>query len=245
MSPDGHVQGLEVPWEDSLAFDELSEAWRDHRLVAEIEDSDSDDSNYASMPLLIDDGVVVDDDGQRSVDHALLFDSDHFEGLVAQEGFAFGSALSPQQALWVWEEHCANLTQEEFGLSWVVHPQIASVIYRVGTRHSWLVPQGLPLGILGDLEYSRCGQCFRGPERVSVYSLSGVSIFTTGRDGAGVTDRRIRIRERCYEWRSVCIFAASSLRYLFGRGGSLIVLVLDLNGPTFYKGSCRCSNGSR
>jgi hypothetical protein len=242
MSPGGHVRRLEVPWEDSLAFNELSEAWGDRRLVAVIEGSDSDDLNHESMPLLIDDGVVVDDDGHRSVDHALLFDANHFEGLVAEEGFAFGSALSPQQALWAWEEHCANLTQEDFGLSWVVHPQIASVVYRGRTGHSWLVPQGLPLGILGDLESSRCGEYFfKGPERVSVYSLSGVSVFTTGRDGAGVTDRRIRTRERCYECRSVCIFAVSSLRYLFGRGDCFIVLVLDLNGLTFYKGSCKCS----
>jgi hypothetical protein len=93
------VQGLKVPWEDSLAFDELSEAWRDRRLVAVIEGSDLDDSDYESMPLLINDRVVVDDDGQRSLDHASLFDADHFEGLIAQEGFAFGSALGPQQAL--------------------------------------------------------------------------------------------------------------------------------------------------
>jgi hypothetical protein len=126
-----------------------------------------------------------------------------------------------------------------------VHPQIASVIYRGRTGHSWLVPQGLPFGILGDLGCSRCGEYFWGPKRVSVYSLSGVLVFTTGRDGAGVTDRRVRTRERCYEWRSMCIFAASSLRYLFGRGGSLIVLLLDLNGLTFYKGSCRCSDGPR
>jgi hypothetical protein len=132
MSPDGHVRGLKVPWEDSSAFDELSEAWRDCRLLAVIDGSSLDDSDDDSMPLLINDGVIVDDDGQRSVDRALRFqvtkEIDHFEGLVAQEGFAFGSPLSPQQALWAWEEHHANLTRENFGLSWVVHPQIASVI---------------------------------------------------------------------------------------------------------------------
>jgi hypothetical protein len=158
MPPDGHVRGLEVPWEDLLAFDELSEAWRDRRLVAVIDGSDSDDSEDDSMPLLIDDpGVVVDDYGQRSsVDRALHFGATeeiyHFEGLVAQEGFAFGSALSPQQALWA-REHHAKPTREDFGLSWVVQPQITSVIYRGQTGHSWLVPQCLPLGIL---EYLEC-----------------------------------------------------------------------------------------
>jgi hypothetical protein len=74
-----------------------------------------------------------------------------------------------------------------------------------------------------------------------VYSLTGVSVLVTDRDSAGVADRQLRTREQCYEWRSVCIFAGSSVQHLFGRGGHMIVLVLDLNGLTFYRGSCPCS----
>jgi hypothetical protein len=55
------------------------------------------------MPLLIDDEDLVVDDGQFSVICQLRFDAAeetyHFEELLAQEGFAFGSALSPQQVL--------------------------------------------------------------------------------------------------------------------------------------------------
>jgi hypothetical protein len=62
----------------------------------------------------------------------------------------------------------------------------------------------------------------------------------TDRDGACVPDCRIKAREQCCEWRVECIFFANDLYYLFGRGGRTIVLVLiDLNGLIFYKGSCR------
>jgi hypothetical protein len=74
-----------------------------------------------------------------------------------------------------------------------------------------------------------------------VYSLTGVSVFVTDRDSTGVTDWLLRTREQCYEWQSVCIFAGSSVQHLFGRGTHMIVLVLDLNGLTFYQGSCQCS----
>jgi hypothetical protein len=70
------------------------------------------------MPLLTDDDDLVVNDGQLSVDCSLRFDAtkktDHFEELLAQEGFAFGSTLSPQWVLWTWEEHRANLTREHF-----------------------------------------------------------------------------------------------------------------------------------
>jgi hypothetical protein len=128
------------------------------------------------MPLLIDDEDLVVDDGQLSINRSLRLDAaeetDHFEKLLAQEGFAFGSALSPQQVLWAWEEHCANLAQEDLGLSWVVHPQIASVIYRGRTGYSWLVPQCLPLGILKDLECPECRACFWGPGVLLVWCFS-------------------------------------------------------------------------
>jgi hypothetical protein len=115
------------------------------------------------------------------------------------------------------------------------------VIYRGLFGHSWLVPHCLALSILGELACPRCGSCWWGPEGVTVYSLTGVSVLVTSRDSAGVADRQLRIREQCYyyEWRSVCIFAASSVRHLFGRGTHMIVLVLDLNGLTFYRGSCQ------
>jgi hypothetical protein len=131
------------------------------------------------------------------------------------------------------EEYETHLNREAFGLCWVVHPQIASVIYRGLFGHAWLVPHCLALSILDELACPRCGSCWWGPEGVTVYNPTGVSVLVTGRDSAGVADRQLKTREQCYEWRSVSVFAASSVRHLFGRGTHMIVLVLDLNGLTF------------
>jgi hypothetical protein len=76
---------------------------------------------------------------------------------------------------------------------------------------------------------------------VTVYSLTGASVIVINRDSAGVTERRLRTREQCYEWRSVCIFAGNRVQHLFGRGTHMTILVLDLNGLTFYRGSCHCT----
>jgi hypothetical protein len=139
-------------------------------------------------------------------------------------GIPFGVALSPSELLRQREEFETHLNREFFGLCRVVHPQIASVIYRGLFGHSWLVPHCLALSILDELACPRCGSCWWGPEGVTVYSLTGVSVFVTDRDSAGVIDWPLRTQEQCYKWQTVCIFAGSSVRHLFGRGTHMIVL---------------------
>jgi hypothetical protein len=240
MLLDRRVQGLKGSWEDFVSIDELSQEWRSRRDVAWIDGSDSDDS----LPLLID-GSDLDeqdlDDRQIGLDAAGLI---HYpEDTVVYGGIPFGVALSPSELLRQREEFETHLNRESFGLCRVAHPQIASVIYRGLFGHSWLVPHCLALSILDELACPRCGSCWWGPEGVTVYSLTGVSVFVTDRDGAGVIDWQLRTREQCYEWRSVCIFAGSSVHHMFGRGTHMIVLVLaHLNyGLTFYWESCPCS----
>jgi hypothetical protein len=152
MPLDRRVRGLEGSWEDSLRVDELSEEWRSRRDVAWVDGSDSDDS----LPLLID-GSDLDeqnlDDRQIGLDAAGLI---HYpEYTVVYGGIPFGVVLSPSELLRQREEYKTHLNREFFGLCWVVHPQIASVIYRGSFGHSWLVPHCLALSILDELACPR------------------------------------------------------------------------------------------
>jgi hypothetical protein len=67
---------------------------------------------------------------------------------VVYGGIPFGSALSPLELLRRREKHEVLWNWEAFGLCWVVHPQVASVIYRGSLNYSWLVPHCLALSIL-------------------------------------------------------------------------------------------------
>jgi hypothetical protein len=107
--------------------------------------------------------------------------------------------------------------------------------------YSWLVPHCLALSILEDLVCPTCGLCWWGPEGITVDSSTGLSVIVTNGDGTGVTDRRLRTRAQSYGWRSIGFFAANRLQHLFGRGHHTTYLIMDLNGLTFYLGSCQCS----
>jgi hypothetical protein len=124
---DRRVRGLEGSWEDSVRIDELSEEWRSPRDVAWIDGSDFDNS----LPLLID-GSDFDeqdlDDYQIGLDATGLIH--YLEDTVVYGGIPFGVALSPSELLRQREEFETHLNREFFGLCRVVHPQIASVIYR-------------------------------------------------------------------------------------------------------------------
>jgi hypothetical protein len=235
------VQGLEFSWEDLVCVDELSELWRSRWDVALIDGSDSDDLDDGSLPALLD-GSDCDELDQDFKDLQIGLDASgliHYpEDTVVYGGIPFGSVLSPQELLRRREEYETHLNREGFGLSRMVHPQIVSIVYRGLSGHSWLVPQCLALSVLDKLDCPTCAACWWGPEHVTVYSLTSVSVIVINGDSAGVTERRLKAPEQCYEWRSMCIFAANSLRHLFGRGIHMIVLVLDLNGLTFYRGSC-------
>jgi hypothetical protein len=179
------------------------------------------------------------EDRQIGLDAAGLI---HYpEDTVVYGGIPFKVALSPSELLRQREEYETHLNREAFGLCWVVHPQIASVIYRGLFGHSWLVPHCLALTVLDELACPRCGSCWWGPEGVTVYNLTGVSVLVTDRDSAGVTDRQLRTREQSYGWRSIGFFPANNLQHLFGRGGHATYLLLDINGLTFYRESCHCS----
>jgi hypothetical protein len=238
MPFDRHVRGLEGSWEDSVRVDKLSEEWWSCREVVWIDGSDSDDS----LPLLID-GSDLDeqdlDDHQIGLNAAGLI---HYpEDIVVYGEIPFGVALSPSELLRQREEYETHLNREAFKLCRVVHPQIASVIYRGLFGHSWLVPHCFALSILEELACPRCESCWWGPEGVTVYSLTGVFVLVTDRDSAGVVDRQLRTREQSYGWRSIGFFPTSRLQHLFGRGDHATYLILDLNGLTFYRGSCQCS----
>jgi hypothetical protein len=148
MPLDRHVRGLEGSWEDSVRVDKLSEEWRGRRNVAWIEGSNSD----GSLPALID-GSDLDeqdlDDRQLGRDAAgrIYYPDD----TVVYGGIPFGVALSPSELLRQREEFETHMNREFFGLCPVVHPQIASVIYRGLVGHSWLVPHCLALSILDEL----------------------------------------------------------------------------------------------
>jgi hypothetical protein len=141
MPFDRHVRGLEMSWEDSVVVDELSEEWRSRRDVAWIDGSDSDDSE-GSLPQLID-GSDLDEqdlgDRQLGLDAAGLI---HYpEDTVVYGGISFGTVVSPLELLRQREEYEAHLNREALGFCWVVHPQVASVIYRglLTTRGLFLI----------------------------------------------------------------------------------------------------------
>jgi hypothetical protein len=136
MPFDRRVQGLEVSWEDSVLVDELSEEWRSRRDVAWIDGSDSDDSEGSLPPLI--DGSDLDEqdlgDCQLGLDAAGLI---HYpEDTVVYGGIPFGTVVSPLELLRQREEYEAHLNREGLGLCWVVHPQVAYVIYRGSLDYS-------------------------------------------------------------------------------------------------------------
>jgi hypothetical protein len=182
------------------------------------------------------------EDRQLGLDAAGLI---HYpDDTVAYGGIPFGSVLSPQELVRRREEYETLLNRESFGLTWVVHPQVASVVYRGLSGYSWLVPHGLTLSVLDTLDCSRCAAHWWGPEYVTVYSLTGVSVIWTFGDIAGVSERRLRTRKHCYGLYVIALWAANDLKHLFGRGGHLIALFPDLNGLTFFRRSCRCTSSN-
>jgi hypothetical protein len=58
------------------------------------------------------------------------------EHTIVYGRFSFGLALSPRELFRRRKEYKAHLNREEFGLTRVVHPQIASVVYRGLLGHS-------------------------------------------------------------------------------------------------------------
>jgi hypothetical protein len=165
----------------------------------------------------------------------------YLDDTVVYGRIPFESVLSPLELLRRREEYEVLWNREALELCWVVHLQVASVIYRGSLDYSWLVPHCLALSILEVLACPTCGLCWWGPEGVTVYSSTGLSVRVTNGDSAGVTDQRFRTRAQSYGWRSIGFFAPSSLQHLFGRGHHTTYLILDLNGLTFYLGNCRCS----
>jgi hypothetical protein len=209
--------------------------------VAWIDGSDSNDSEGSLPPLL--DGSDPDEqdlgDRQLGSDAAGLIH--YLDDTVVYGGIPFGSILSPLELLKRREEYEVLPNREALGLCWVVHPQVASVIYGGSLDYSWLVPHCLALSILEVLACPTCGLCWWGPEGVTVFSSTSLSVCVTNGDSAGVTNQRLRTRAQSYGWRSIGFFAPSSLQHLFGRGHHTTYLILDLNGLTFYLGSCWCS----
>jgi hypothetical protein len=240
-----HVRDLEGSWEDSVRIDELSEERRSRQDLARIDGSDSDDSSVGSLPALLAGSDADGPEEQTLEDLGLGLDAagliSYPEDTVVYGRIPFGLALSPQELLRRREEYGTHLSREEFGLTRVVHPQIASVVYRGLSGHSWLVPHCLALSILDSLDCPRYAAAWWGPEHVTVYSLTGVSVLVTFRDHAGIPERWLRTREHNYGWRIVGLWSANRSSHLFGRDRHTIILFLDLNGLTFYRGSCRCS----
>jgi hypothetical protein len=139
MPLDRRVQGLEESWEYSVGLDELSEEWRSRRDVAWIDGSDSDDSEGSLPPLL--DGSDLDEqdlgDRQLGLDAAGLIH--YLDDTVEYGGMPFGSVLSPLELLRRREEYEVLRNWKALGLCWVVHPQVAFVIYRGSLDYLWLV----------------------------------------------------------------------------------------------------------
>jgi hypothetical protein len=242
MPLDRRVRCLKVSWEDLVGLDKLSEEWRSCRDVASIDGSDSDDPEGSLPPLLngLDLGEQDLGDGQLGLDAAGLIH--YLDDIVVYGGIPFGSVLSPLEFLRRREEYEVLWNWEALGLCRVVHPQVASVIYRGSLDYSWLVPHCLALSILEVLACPTCGLCWWGPEGVTVYSSTGLAVRETNGDSAGVTDWSAT-QNPCAELRvaSDWFFTPSSLQHLFGRGHHTTYLILDMNGLTFHLGSCRCS----
>jgi hypothetical protein len=196
------------------------------------------------LPALLDGSDADGPEEQSLEDLGLGLDA---AGLMSYPGdtvvygrIPFGLALRATGAFERREEYEAFLNKEEFGLSRVVHPQKPSVVYRGLLGHSWLVFQCLALSVLESLDCPRCAAVWWGPEHVTVYSLTGVSVLVTFRDSAGIPERRLWIRKHSNGWRVIGLWPANRSSHLFGRDGRTIILFLDLNGLTFYRGSCRC-----
>jgi hypothetical protein len=163
MPLERHVRDLEGSWEDSVRIDELSEEWPSCQDVARIDGSDSDDSSEGSLPAFKLDGSDADGPEEQSLeDLGLGLDAAELisypEDTLFYGRIPFGLALSPQELLRRREEYEAHLNREEFGLTRVVHLQIASTVYRGLLGHSWLVPQCLALSVLDSLDCPRCAE---------------------------------------------------------------------------------------
>jgi hypothetical protein len=187
MPFDRRVRGLKESWEDSVGLDGLSEEWRDRRDVAWIDGSDSDDSEGSLPPLL--DGSDPDEqdlgDRQLGLNAAGLIH--YLDDTVVYGGIPFGSVLSPLELLRRREEYEVLRNREALGLCWVVHPQVAFVIYRWSLDYSWRVPHCLALSVLEVLACPTCGLCWWGPEGLTVCSSTGLSVCVTNGDSAGLT----------------------------------------------------------
>ena len=101
------------------------------------------------MPPLLDGS---DPDEQDLGDRQLGLDAAgqiHYpDDTIVYGGIPFGLVLSPLELLRRREEYEVLQNWEALGLCWVVHPQVASVIYRGSLDYSWLVPHCLALSIL-------------------------------------------------------------------------------------------------
>jgi hypothetical protein len=159
-------------------------------LLALLDDLDADGPEEQSLEDL---GLGLDAAGLIS----------YPEETVVYGQIPFGLALSPHELFRRREEYEAHLNREEFGLARVVHPQIASIVYRGLLGHSWMVPHCLAASVLDSLDYPRCAAAWWGPEHDMVYSLTGFSVLVTFRDNAGILERRLRPREHKYGWRVI------------------------------------------
>jgi hypothetical protein len=177
------VQYLEGYWKDSVRIDELSKEWRSRQDVARIDGSDLDDSSEGTLLALLDGSDADKPEEQSLEDRGLELDAtgliSYPEDTVVYGPIPFGLALTPQELLRRREEYEAHMNREEFGLTRVVHPQIASVVYRGLLGHSWLVPHCLALSVFDHLDCPRCATAWWGSKHVTVYSLTGVSVLVT------------------------------------------------------------------
>jgi hypothetical protein len=135
-----HVRDLEDSWEDSVRIGKLFEKWRSRQDVARIDGSDSDDSSEGSLPALLDGSDANGPEEQSLEDLGLGLDAagliSYPENTVVYGRIPFGLALSPQELFRRREEYEAHLNRKEFGLTRIVHPQIAFVVYRGLLGHS-------------------------------------------------------------------------------------------------------------
>jgi hypothetical protein len=159
-------------------------------------------------PLL--DGSDLDEqdlgDRQLGLDTAGLIH--YLHDTVVFGAIPFGSVLNPLELL---RRREVLRNWEALILCWVVHPQVASVIYRGSLDYSWLLPHCLALSILEVLACPTCGLCWWGPKGVTVYSSTGLSVRVTNRDCVEVTDQILRTRAQSYGWHSIGFFASSRL----------------------------------
>jgi hypothetical protein len=160
MPLDRRVRGLEEFWDDSVGLDELSEEWRSRRDVAWI-DAVILTTLRGLCPHCL---MVSNPDEQDLGDRQLGLDAagliHYLDDTVVYGGIPFGSVLSPLELLRRREEYEVLRNREAWRMCWVVHPQVASVIYRGSLDYSWLVPHCLALRILEVLACPTCGLCW-------------------------------------------------------------------------------------